>query len=66
MTLGAFVGSCSAGKIIYDQADEHTDSPLLGPFASYLGRKTCLRIAVVLVCVANIVMMTTDTIATYK
>jgi len=30
--------------------------------ASYIGRKTCLYIAVVLVYVSNIVMMTTDTI----
>ncbi|KAJ5151075.1 Maltose permease [Penicillium canariense] len=46
MTLGAFVGSCSAG-----------------PIATYIGRKTSLYVAVVLIYVANIVMMSTDTIA---
>lgn len=30
--------------------------------ASFIGRKTCLYIAVVLIYVSNIVMMTTDTI----
>jgi MFS family permease len=65
MTLGTFVGSCSAGKIIYNQAGgpKYPNSLLLGPFACYLGQKLCLHIAVVLVCVANIVMMTTDSIA---
>ncbi|KAJ5218384.1 Maltose permease [Penicillium cinerascens] len=46
MTLGAFVGSCSAG-----------------PVATFIGRKTALYIAVLLIYVANITMMTTDTIA---
>ncbi|KAJ5888756.1 Maltose permease [Penicillium taxi] len=45
MTLGAFVGSCSAG-----------------PIATYVGRKTSLYIAVLLIYIANIVMMATDTI----
>ena len=35
---------------------------MLGPMASYIGRKTSLIIAILLIYVANIVMMTTDTI----
>ncbi|OQD90459.1 hypothetical protein PENANT_c001G09524 [Penicillium antarcticum] len=49
-------------SIIYDQVvgHEHADWLLLGLFTSYLERKVCLHIAVILACVAIIVVMTTD------
>jgi MFS family permease len=35
----------------------------LGPLASYIGRKSCLYIAVALVYIANVAMMTTDNLS---
>jgi predicted MFS family arabinose efflux permease len=35
---------------------------MLGPFASHLGRKTCLYVAVALIYISNIVMITTENI----
>lgn len=36
---------------------------IIGPTATYIGRKTSLWVSVILIYVANIVMMTTDNIA---
>lgn len=64
MTLGAFVGSCSAGamdsQVMTDR--ELTNWTIAGPIATYIGRKSSLYLAVLLIYVANVVMMTTDSI----
>lgn len=61
MTLGAFIGSCSAGTPAIQRNGNIFDISI-GPMAKYLGRKSSLLLAIVLIYVANIIMMTTDTI----